>query len=466
MTPTTWRLAPLALLIALTGCANTLDRAIDRAGNVAERAVNRNIDNRTDRAVNGAIDGAFQRGEDAVRCTYDDDACVRRANDRGENVVLVDRDGTPVDRNGNPVSEDNVEGAIVRAPGSAGPPSGPRPGVTNANFDFEPGARTLFQDDFESTRTGNVPGSIRFVTGEIDVVEDRGNKVLRVLPGSVFKVPMGERPNLFTLEFDLYLEQDGQVCITTTPIDDPDQWRIGDLDYILNSCERATEWADMTALTLAPGGRGSYSTGFIADEGRGGTGNYGGYPALAERYVPVRATVDGTYLKVYLDETRVVNIPNTELAPGSMLYFVTLKNYDYPSTAYIDNIRVGAGGQETGYGALQTGDRITARGILFESGSARITGSSSTELNQLLTALEGNPGLSIRIEGHTDASGGASTNQRLSQQRAQAVADWLAGRGISSGRLQPVGMGEDQPVASNDTASGREQNRRVEIVGL
>ncbi|MGB3542171.1 OmpA family protein [Rubrivirga sp.] len=452
------RLSALALLVALTGCAGTLDRAIDRAGNVAERAVNRNIDTRTDRAVNGAIDGAFQRGEDAVRCTYDDDACVRQANDRGENVVLVDRDGTPVDRNGNPVDADNVEGAIVRAPGSAGPP---RPGVTNTNFDFEPGARTLFQDDFEGTRTGNVPGSIRFIKGEMDVVEDGGNKVLRVLSGSMFGVPMGQRPNLFTLEFDLFLGDGGVLCITTTPLDE-----YGRLDQI-DTCNQATAWMDMTSLQLSGGNIMDVTTGFVAPSGRGGTGDFGDYPALNERYVPVRATVDGTYLKVYLDETRVVNIPNVELAPGNeLIFFVQDGNGNYDETAFIDNLRVGGGGQETGYGALQTGDRITARGILFESGSARITGSSSTELSQLLAALEGNPGLRIRIEGHTDSSGGASTNQRLSQQRAQAVADWLAGRGISSSRLQAVGMGEDQPVASNDTASGREQNRRVEIVGL
>ncbi len=461
MTYTTWRLAPLALLIALTGCANTLDRAMDRVGNVAERAVNRNIDRRTDRAVNGAIDGAFQAGEDAVRCTYDDDACVRTANGRGENVVLVDRDGTPVDRNGNPVDADNVEGAIVRAPGSAGPPSGPRPGVSNTNFDFEPGPRTLFEDDFEGTRTGNVPGSIRFVKGEMEVVEDGSNKTLRVLSGSMFTVPMGSRPNLFTLEFDLYLADGGVLCITTTPLDDYSR-----LDR-MDTCNQAQAWMDMTALEISGGNIMNVTTGFTAPAGKGGTGEYGMYPALNERYVPVRATVDGTYLKVYLDETRVVNIPNVELDPGSELYFfVQDGNGNYDETAFIDNIRVGAGGQETGYGALQTGDRITARGILFESGSARITGSSSTELNQLLAALEDNPSLRIRIEGHTDSSGGASTNQRLSQQRAQAVADWLAGRGISSGRLQAVGMGEDQPVANNDTPSGREQNRRVEIVGL
>ena len=204
------------------------------------------------------------------------------------------------------------------------------------------------------------------------------------------------------------------------------------------------------------------------DGSASGTSEYGGYAPLAERYVPVRATVDGTYLKVYLDETRVVNVPNVELAPGSeLIFFVQEYAGSYEEeTVFIDNLRVGAGGQETGYATLATGGRVTARGILFESGSARLSGSSDAELGQIKAALDATPGLRIRIEGHTDASGGASTNLRLSQQRADAVRAWLTGRGIAAGRLEARGFGEDNPVASNDTASGREQNRRVEIVGL
>lgn len=456
-------LLALALALPLAGCAAG-DRIMDRATRAAERAVDRQVDRRTDRAVSGAIDGAFRAGEDAVRCAYDDDACVRRANGRGENVVLVDRDGTPVDRDGNPVSAADVEGAIVRAPGSAGPPSGPRPGVSDAGFDFTPGPRTLFEDDFEGTRLGNAPGSVRFIKGEVDVVEDRGNNVLRVQRGTMFGVPMGERPSLLTVEFDMFAEPNAALCVTTTKLDD-----YRDISG-MRTCGQAVAWMDMTALRLGSGtGRLGPGTAFIAPDGsRSGTGEYGGYAPLAERYVPVRATLDGTYLKVYLDETRVVNIPNVDLAPGTELVFF---NQEYTGsygeeTVYIDNLRVGAGGQATGYAALSTGDRVTAEGVLFESGSARLTGSSQVELGRLLAALESAPGLRVRIEGHTDSAGGAGTNQRLSQQRADAVRQWLVDRGVSGSRLEAVGYGEDRPVASNETAGGREQNRRVEIVGL
>ena len=251
--------------------------------------------------------------------------------------MLVDDDGNYVDRRGRRV-EPGDDDAVIRGDG----PRGPRPGEgAGTNFDFEPGARTLFEDDFEGTRTGNVPGSIRFVKGEVEVVEDRGNKVLRVLRSSIFGVPMGERPDLFTVEFDLFLGEEGSLCITTTPIDEYTR-----LDRMY-TCGQAEAWTDMASLNLV-GAHPSHlvKTGFTApSEVGGGTGEYGEYPALNERYVPVRATVDGTYLKVYLDETRVVNIPNVALAPGSELFFFVedskYRSGDDERYALIDNLRVG-----------------------------------------------------------------------------------------------------------------------------
>ena len=442
-------------LFLLSGCAAG-DRIMDRAGAAAERAVNRQVDNRTDRAVTGAIDGAFNVGENAVRCTFNDDACIDGAARRGEDVVLVDNDGNYVDRSGRRV-ESGDQDAVVR--------SGPRPGEgANTGFDFTPGARTLFEDDFESTRLGNVPGSVRFIKGDMEIIQDQGNNVLRLRPNSMFAVPMGEDPSLFTVEFDLYTESDAALAITRTPID---EYQGGST---MSTAGQAIAWMDMTAVRLGSGGYFSTTeTAFIApDDSRSGTGNFGDVPALAEGYVPIRMTLDGTYLKVYAGNTRVINIPNVEFDGNTDLIFFVTDESTRPEiqNVYIDNIRVGAGGQETGYGALSTGDRITARGILFDSGSARLAGSSDAELNQLLSALQGNAGLRVRIEGYTDSSGSADGNRRLSQRRAEAVRDWLTGRGIAASRLEARGFGADSPVASNDSASGREQNRRVEIVGL
>ncbi len=205
----TARVSLLALLIALTGCANMADRIVDRAGNVAERAVNRNVDSRTDRAINGAIDGAFQGAENAVRCTYDDNACVERAQNRGENVVLVDRDGTPVDRNGTPVTETNVEDAIVRTTVAG----------ANSNYDFTPGERALFEEDFASDRVGDFPRRLHYLSGTAEVVDFQGDRLLRYTSGGAFEVRLGQTlPSTFTIEFDYQGANDGWVGMYTSPV--------------------------------------------------------------------------------------------------------------------------------------------------------------------------------------------------------------------------------------------------------
>lgn len=102
-------------------------------------------------------------------------------------------------------------------------------------------------------------------------------------------------------------------------------------------------------------------------------------------------------------------------------------------------------------------------GILFEYDSDVPKPSATPALERLRAALAGAPGLSVDIEGHTDGDGADAYNLDLSQRRAASVVAWLAGRGIDSGRLNPVGKGESQPVASNATADGKALNRRVEV---
>lgn len=73
------------------------------------------------------------------------------------------------------------------------------------------------------------------------------------------------------------------------------------------------------------------------------------------------------------------------------------------------------------------------------------------------------PTLKIELSGHTDNTGSATSNQSLSQDRAQAVVDYLVSKGIASNRLIARGYGSDRPVASNDSAEGRQENRRTEF---
>lgn len=102
--------------------------------------------------------------------------------------------------------------------------------------------------------------------------------------------------------------------------------------------------------------------------------------------------------------------------------------------------------------------------IFFDSGKSSLKAGSKNTLGKLAAALKGEDGVRIAVEGHTDSVGAEDKNQMLSEKRAAAVRDYLVGAGIDAGNITATGKGESAPVATNKTESGRQENRRVELV--
>ncbi len=109
---------------------------------------------------------------------------------------------------------------------------------------------------------------------------------------------------------------------------------------------------------------------------------------------------------------------------------------------------------------------MTLGDFVFDSGEASIRPEARENFGKVLEFLDAYPDRMIRIEGHTDSSGSARLNLRLSQQRADALKALLVENGIAPDRIEAVGMGEDFPVADNSTEAGKAKNRRVEIIVL
>jgi outer membrane protein OmpA-like peptidoglycan-associated protein len=119
----------------------------------------------------------------------------------------------------------------------------------------------------------------------------------------------------------------------------------------------------------------------------------------------------------------------------------------------------GAEVERVGEGILVTFDS----GILYDYDSAAVKPAARENLRKLVTSLEKYPGTNVVLVGHTDADGADAYNQTLSERRATAAADYLVTQGVARARIDATGRGESEPVASNDSASGKAQNRRVEI---
>ena len=102
-------------------------------------------------------------------------------------------------------------------------------------------------------------------------------------------------------------------------------------------------------------------------------------------------------------------------------------------------------------------------GILFDVNSSNLRSAAQQNLSDLVFSLEEYEGTDVLVVGHTDSTGDADYNQALSERRADAARNYLVGAGLESDRVTAMGMGETEPIDTNDTEAGRQENRRVEV---
>ena len=107
---------------------------------------------------------------------------------------------------------------------------------------------------------------------------------------------------------------------------------------------------------------------------------------------------------------------------------------------------------------------MSLEGTNFDFNSATLTPEGMAKLDHAAMVMGENATLTVGVEGHTDSVGSDAYNQGLSERRAQSAVSYLVSKGVDAARLQPTGYGESKPAASNDTAEGRAQNRRVDLV--
>jgi outer membrane protein OmpA-like peptidoglycan-associated protein len=143
-------------------------------------------------------------------------------------------------------------------------------------------------------------------------------------------------------------------------------------------------------------------------------------------------------------------------APG---YLFHSENFNVPEKAQYQEIE-----KDVYLKKVEVGSKIVLKNIFFDFGKATLRSDSESELDRLAKLLTDVPTLKIEISGHTDNVGSQSFNQKLSENRAKSVVEYLVNKkGIAADRLTYVGYGFQQPIATNDTEEGRQQNRRTEF---
>lgn len=128
-----------------------------------------------------------------------------------------------------------------------------------------------------------------------------------------------------------------------------------------------------------------------------------------------------------------------------------------------DNCPNTAAGEKVDARGCKLEANIVLQGVNFETGSDDLTNASFATLNEVASTLKRYPDIKVEVAGYTDNTGSVRLNQALSQKRAQAVADYLISQGVLASNVTAKGYGPESPVADNNTAAGRAENRRVEL---
>lgn len=405
----------------------------------AKQRVKDKVQAKADQTTDSATDAAMNTTEHVVRCVISNKECIRKAAQNGQQVAVVNSQGVPVST----ADSASAIAAAGSATGSVATPAGAASAGAMApgsdvmvNYDFVPGDRVIFADDFTQDNVGDFPKRLELVDGNVEVVESKGQRMIRTTDIATIAIPLPETlPDRFTFEADYAGSAGLELQI-----------------HFLNEGAASQDHAYMQCSGYDGGLTGSVSSSSEA------AADY------TSQIVHCRLMADGKYVKAYVNGKRVANVPNADLGRANKVWITMSATSDGP--AYLSNIRIAAGGKPL-YDALTAAGRVATHGILFDTGSDQIRPESAPTLKQIGDMLAAHPDLKLTIEGHTDNVGAAAANQSLSDRRAASVKQVLITSYAADGsRLQTKGYGASKPVAPNTTAEGRQINRRVELVKM
>jgi len=315
-----------------------------------------------------------------------------------------------------------------------------------AKSDFVPGDEIMFEDDLVGEQMGEFPSKWDLLEGNAEIASVNGKTVINLTDISTEIMPLMKNQKnylteAFTLEFDFLGGSDEKSIYC---------------DYIIHL--KNIEGEDVATINLNGTASGGAYTSWITASGEQRE-NRSAAPAKEEEWNHVALSFNKRALKVYLNGSRIVNIPNC----ARPQYFTLQRSIWEDHRNLMTNVRLCKGAVPL-YNRLITDGKIITYAITFDIGKANIKPESMTEINRIAQLMKDNGDLKFEVQGHTDNTGTVAGNQKLSEQRAQAIVNKLVEMGIAANRLSAKGMGQSAPLADNSTDEGRAKNRRVEFV--
>ena len=323
---------------------------------------------------------------------------------------------------------------------------------------FFPNGQILFYERFERDKTGDFPVNwLTDVGGEI--IRVNGEKALYIYEDAQAILDIDPLPENCVVEFDLITQN---------------LHGISDELYIYLMSEKKfnnPSSGGYVELLMANGKLRNKSIG-VENWGKDvlkiDTNPSLSFWKYLERTTHITIVKNKTRFRFYLDNQKVLDLPSFlgDDAGNYLRFYRDNLDADKPDEIIaVANIKITEEAKDIRSQLLK--GNLSTNKILFDSGSADIKSQSHTILNKIGKVLENNRDLQYLVIGHTDNVGGSEKNKSLSEQRAKAVIDYfIANFEISKSNLIPVGKGESEPVASNDSKDGQQQNRRVQFKKL
>ncbi|MFO0361090.1 MAG: OmpA family protein [Flavobacteriales bacterium] len=418
-------------------------------GSRVKNKVNQRVEQKIDQGIDKALDNTEEEAEKAVK--GDKDAKKGKSGNDGENASSDEKSSSP----------EKVPTAPEKATLK-----------TYGKFDFIPGEKVLLVDDFSNVAVGDFPMDWN-TNGSAEVVQVEGKT------GKWFMMPkegvylpeyITTLPDNFTLQFDLgcndgFSYYSSRMFVRMLPAEQRQR---------VNEFEPGSRVPSAVDVSFHP--RVSDTKGAVTFRNADGEGaeiisnevNTGQFHEGLMPFAKVSIWRQGTRLRVYLNEEKVLDIPRA-FQQGAKYNTVAFSNNGFGNTDdryLLSNIRLAVGAPDT-RSKLITEGKLVTRGILFDTGSDKIKPESFGTLKDIANTLTENPDVKVKIIGHTDSDGDDAANLELSKRRAQSVKDALAREfSIDASRMETDGKGESQPSDKNDTATGKANNRRVEFVKL
>lgn len=424
------------LLLISVLVVSSLFAQFDVKGKIKSKATNR-----ADQRIEEGIDKGIDKIEEGVGKLFK----KKNAKTESEEEQNTESEGTEEDND----SEDS-KAKIDKAPQTL---------EGFSKYDFVPGDKVLYFEDFSQDAIGDFP-ALWTTNGGGEV------KTVNIAPGNWFHMNKEEAvycyskpiafPENFIMEFDVIPDEDFSYGYALAFYEDPQNAELTD--------------------DLYPGERGihiNFEAGRWQTRGYNSTVESGGWidgesttnPVVKEQVNHVIIWVQNRRVRIYHQGAKVFDMP-TNIHTGTKFNRFRFSGWSTHSFPYVSNLKITTAAPDT-RSKLITEGKLVTYGIYFDVNKDVVKPESYGTLNDIAKVLKENPTVRVKIVGHTDADGADAANLDLSKRRGESVKNELVKTfGIEASQIESDGQGETKPIAPNDTPANKALNRRVEFLKI